>query len=371
MTFNYQAEAEQTNSPHYHATKVPTIHFQNVILGAVACLSDLDDIKKAVFYGRELPQSTLDMFSTETKLDHMFEPESKAMTVPLVHSIIGIATEAGELLEIFDRPEFDRTNFIEEIGDVMWYIAIGLNAVGSTFEEAQRINIAKLRKRYPEKFTEYDANNRDLKAEREVLETPLTFGRSAAWEAGRHASAVGSCATPPYTEDSDSYDDFIAGYTHNEAMKREGKKEAALSATERLILIKNDARRRHILGFDRDFKYCEFELISENEKDVWLKAWDEAERKSAIHLKDIRDQRGGVINPGPVGREHGPEIYNFSKPIYGEGSGKDFAPILTENPNKSFEIDGHHLTFQQAQTYIALKQMNKLGELLDGYQLPL
>lgn len=294
MTFNYQAEAEQTNSPHYHATRVPRHHFENAIELCILDLNRLDHIKKAVFYGRELPQQTLDLFTAEEKQDQMFEPASKAMTVPLVHSIIGIATEAGELLEIFDKPEFDRTNFIEEVGDVLWYIAIGLNAVGSTFEEAQRINIAKLRKRYPEKFTEYDANNRDLKGEREVLETPLTFGRSAAWEAGREASARGMPRICPDEFSSfpfghDDQPQWESGFDHNEAMKR-----------------------------------------------------------------------GGIINPGPVrGGEQGPEIYNFNR------------PIPQDNPNKSFEIDGHRLNFQQAQTYIALKQTGKLGELLDGYQLPL
>jgi hypothetical protein len=46
-----------------------------------------------------------------------------------------------------------------------------LNAVRCTFDECQRINIAKLRQRFPDKFTEYDANNRDLFAERSQLES--------------------------------------------------------------------------------------------------------------------------------------------------------------------------------------------------------
>lgn len=328
MTFNYQAEAEQTNSPHYHATRVPRHHFENAIELCILDLNRLDHIKKAVFYGRELPQQTLDLFTAEEKQDQMFEPASKAMTVPLVHSIIGIATEAGELLEIFDKPEFDRTNFIEEVGDVLWYIAIGLNAVGSTFEEAQRINIAKLRKRYPEKFTEYDANNRDLKAERDVLESV---------------------------------------------------EPRMLQAHQRLKLARGDGLQRHKEGFGRDHMWSTFELMGANEENEWLRGWDEAERKSAIHLKDIRNQRGGTINPGPVGREHGPEIYNFKQTVIKDETEHLLSSVANAERlaksigqlNKSFEIDGHRLNFQQAQTYIALKQTGKLGELLDGYQLPL
>ena len=36
-------------------------------------------------------------------------------------------------------------------------------------------NIAKLRRRYPEKFTEYDALNRNLEAERKELEPVMKF----------------------------------------------------------------------------------------------------------------------------------------------------------------------------------------------------
>lgn len=356
VTFNYQAEAEQTNSPHYHATKVPNSYFEKVIKYSILQMSLLDDVKKAIFYGRDLPQQTLDLFSTEEKQDQMFEPSSKAMTVPLVHSIIGIATEAGELLECFDKAEFDRTNFIEEIGDVLWYVAIGLNAVNSTFEEAQRINIAKLRKRYPEKFTEYDANNRDLKAEREVLEL----------------------ASPnPY------------------------------SAAARLKQARRDGQRAHRIGFSRDWTWASFELRGANEENEWLRGWDESERQSAIHMRDIKAGRkhpGGIINHPPfAGREEGPEIHDFSRkhvsaprykggptaevkipPFIGSEAEQDATEHLLSSQanaerlresiaevNKSFEIDGHRLNFQQAQTYIALKQMQKLGELLDSYQLPL
>lgn len=342
--FNYQAEAEQTNSPHYHATKVPCVHFENVIMGAMASLGDLDDIKKAVFYGRELPQSTLDMFSRETRLDQMFEPESKAMTVPLVHSIIGIATEAGELLEMFLKPEFDRINFIEEVGDVMWYLAIGLNAVGSTFEEAQRTNIAKLRKRYPEKFTEYDANNRDLKAERDVLENPFR----EAYEIGR--KAFHDCLTrnhnpyPPQWGVVGCYSEWEAGW-NDEYVKANSPKPIE-SAADRLIRAKKDGQSAHTQGLARDWTWATFELMGANEENEWLRGWDEAERKAGSAIKV-------AIN----------------------GEGKRFmgglAPVEGAILRQDYYVDGHRLNFQQAQTYIALKQTGKLGELLDRYEIPM
>ena len=51
-----------------------------------------------------------------------------------------------------------------------WYIAILCDEIETPFEEIWEKNIAKLKRRYEGKFTEAKAENRDLKAEREILE---------------------------------------------------------------------------------------------------------------------------------------------------------------------------------------------------------
>ena len=93
----------------------------------------------------------------------------------LLHGAIGVATEAGEMLDAVKRALFygaalDRTNLVEELGDLEWYMAVIRSALGVSQEEVQRINIEKLRARYPEKFTTEHALHRDLRFEREVLE---------------------------------------------------------------------------------------------------------------------------------------------------------------------------------------------------------
>jgi len=93
----------------------------------------------------------------------------------LLHAGIGLATEAAEFLDalkkhIFYGKELDRVNLKEEIGDLQWYCAIALDELDSTFEEVQDTNIAKLKARYPDKFTEERAEVRDLPAERKILE---------------------------------------------------------------------------------------------------------------------------------------------------------------------------------------------------------
>lgn len=93
----------------------------------------------------------------------------------ILHGLMGLSTEANEALDMMKKhiyygKEFDQVNLIEEIGDLLWYSALVLDAVGSSFEEAMDTNIKKLQKRYNKgKFTEENAINRDVDAERLVL----------------------------------------------------------------------------------------------------------------------------------------------------------------------------------------------------------
>lgn len=96
----------------------------------------------------------------------------------ILHAALGIQTESAELTDalkkgIFYNKPIDWINCDEEIGDLLWYVAIYLHARGKTFEEIMDKNIAKLKARYPNKFTSYDAINRDINKERQVLEKPL------------------------------------------------------------------------------------------------------------------------------------------------------------------------------------------------------
>ena len=93
----------------------------------------------------------------------------------ILHASVGIATEAGEFLDSFKKAMFygtpiDLVNLDEEIGDHLWYIAIYAEARGTTIEKLAEKNNKKLKQRYPEKFSKEGAENRDLFAERQVLE---------------------------------------------------------------------------------------------------------------------------------------------------------------------------------------------------------
>ena len=97
------------------------------------------------------------------------------VTPRIEHAILGISTEAGELTDTLKQAKIygkalDNVNLIEEIGDVMWYMAILCDALDVSFETVWDKNIRKLRARFPEKYTDNKALERDLKNERKELE---------------------------------------------------------------------------------------------------------------------------------------------------------------------------------------------------------
>lgn len=93
----------------------------------------------------------------------------------LLHAAIGKCTEAGEFADqikkhIFYGKPLDEINLVEEIGDGLWYDAIACNALSVEITKIMSLNIAKLRARFPDKFTSDKAIHRDLEKERGILE---------------------------------------------------------------------------------------------------------------------------------------------------------------------------------------------------------
>lgn len=72
----------------------------------------------------------------------------------LLHHAVGIAGEAGELLDavkkhaIYNKP-VDRDNIIEELGDLEFYMAGVREALDISREYTLSMNMEKLAKRYP------------------------------------------------------------------------------------------------------------------------------------------------------------------------------------------------------------------------------
>ena len=83
----------------------------------------------------------------------------------LLHCALGVATESAEFADLIKKwlfygKEYDRTHALKELGDIMWYIAIAADALGSDLDEVMKMNVDKLKARYPEKFAQDLAINR-------------------------------------------------------------------------------------------------------------------------------------------------------------------------------------------------------------------
>lgn len=144
----------------------------------------IDMCKKFVFYGQE--NFLLDELLTDEDLEfedlssdhdnegHMARLQDEEV-IRMLHASVGMATEVGELIDLLHAhivygAEFDKVNAVEEIGDSMWYQGVAIDVLGTTLQQVMQTNIDKLRKRFPDKFSEDAAINRDTDAERKVLE---------------------------------------------------------------------------------------------------------------------------------------------------------------------------------------------------------
>lgn len=72
---------------------------------------------------------------------------------------LGLAGEAGEVADLLKKSLFhghqvDPATLRKELGDVLWYIAALATMSGLTLEEIAAANIEKLRRRYPQGFSE-------------------------------------------------------------------------------------------------------------------------------------------------------------------------------------------------------------------------
>ncbi len=95
--------------------------------------------------------------------------ESTATSLTLLNSAaLGLAGESGEIADHVKKIMFHghplddatRDKIAKEIGDILWYCAIGAKGIGLGLGEIAQMNVQKLRKRYPEGFSSENSLNR-------------------------------------------------------------------------------------------------------------------------------------------------------------------------------------------------------------------
>ena len=83
----------------------------------------------------------------------------------LINGVMGLNGEAGECIDLvkkhlFQGHELDKEKLAKELGDVAWYLAIASYAIGYNLDDVLKMNIQKLKERYPDGFDAERSNNR-------------------------------------------------------------------------------------------------------------------------------------------------------------------------------------------------------------------
>lgn len=162
----------------------------NVLLELlIASGNKLDQVKKNVFYKKaynlqlfdkqdDIISQSYDFFRpSHNFLTHVTEEKfNKEININprIFHGLVGIITESTEMVQALknalETNKIDMVNLKEEIGDLAYYLFLLMDATNLDWNEILERNIAKLKARFPNKFSSEDAINRDLERERSILE---------------------------------------------------------------------------------------------------------------------------------------------------------------------------------------------------------
>ena len=84
----------------------------------------------------------------------------------LINGVMGLCGESGEAIDIVKKwlaqgHELDKEKLAKELGDIAWYLAETAYALEIPLEDILTANIEKLKKRYPEGFSQERSVNRE------------------------------------------------------------------------------------------------------------------------------------------------------------------------------------------------------------------
>lgn len=138
---------------------------QSYVMQAVRASDNLDAGKKYAIYNDDQYGLSALHFGQDRFKDFTITPNQ----AELLHAAIGIAGEAGELLDtvrkhVFDGQPLDRENAIEELGDLCFYMEAAFQAIGHDRKWVEIYNMAKLSKRYESGYSDKAAIERADKA---------------------------------------------------------------------------------------------------------------------------------------------------------------------------------------------------------------
>lgn len=83
----------------------------------------------------------------------------------LLNGALGLCGESGEVADMVKKNwmqghDLDLDHIVKELGDVLWYVAETATAIGVDLETIMKMNIDKLKARYPDGFSADRSQNR-------------------------------------------------------------------------------------------------------------------------------------------------------------------------------------------------------------------
>lgn len=108
---------------------------------------------------------TLEQYQQAALRTANIDPKEPLNSLGLARDCLGLTGEAGEVADLVKKHighghALEVGKVQKELGDVLWYVAVVAARLDISLEDVAKANVEKLRKRYPEGFSEERSRNR-------------------------------------------------------------------------------------------------------------------------------------------------------------------------------------------------------------------
>jgi len=167
--------------------KLNPVVFDSVVDACVIVGNLADFIKKNAAYNKPIDiakwnelvarLSAILPFIEELTAESFVSNDTIDINTRLFHGIFGMFTESTELMEALqiakEEKSWDGVNLAEECADLSWYQVLVMDEIKISMSSALEACIEKLKARFPQKYSDESAINRNVTTERSILERNL------------------------------------------------------------------------------------------------------------------------------------------------------------------------------------------------------
>jgi len=121
------------------------------------CQDSINYIRFIWCIGNERNEQARSITGAEYQRHAMRTANAETAQELILNGVMGLNGEAGEVIDIYKKHLFqghvmDSEKMVDELSDVLWYLAITAEGLGVTLDDIALHNVEKLRKRYPDGF---------------------------------------------------------------------------------------------------------------------------------------------------------------------------------------------------------------------------